>query len=186
MFEFEMHGGMEDMMVVQKELLEYLGFGDRHTFPEGDYDDVVAMLGHDPNTPYDISADDEEELRKRFGEVFFLKNFPNHTSPFWNMQQHDGSDPKYPDHAKKIDVIIHGQETIGSAERSCDVEAMRNMFYSISDGGYARKIFSEFSQERVERELEDFLSMNFFQRSGGGIGMTRMARAMVANRLVEE
>lgn len=184
MFEYEMHGGLHSMMELQKDLLEYLGFGDRNTFPEGDYDDIVDML--EKRHPYDINADDEAYLHQRFGEVFFLKNFPNYTSPFWNMERYDPSNPKYPDHAKKVDVIIAGQETIGSAERSCDPEEMRNRFYSISDGGYARKIFSEFSRERVERELEEFLAMNFFQRSGGGIGMTRMARAMIANRLVEE
>jgi hypothetical protein len=29
----------------------------------------------------------------------------------------------------------------------------------------------------VEKELEEFLSHNFFPRFGGGIGMTRLARA---------
>lgn len=184
MFEYEMHGGIEEMMVLQRELLEYLGFGEASSFPEGDYDEVAIELGK-PGTD-DIDADDELELQRRHGEVFFLKNFPNSTSPFWNMQQHDGSDPRYPDHAKKVDVIIAGQETIGSAERSCDPDEMRNRFYTISNGAYAGKIFSQFSRERVEEELEEFLKLPFFKRSGGGIGMTRMSRAMQSNRLLEE
>ena len=77
----------------------------------------------------------------------------------------------------KVDVILYGQETIGSAERSCDVKEMREMFYTIEDGGYAQKLFDLFGKERVEAELEDFLSMEFFPRLGGGIGMTRLARA---------
>ncbi len=77
----------------------------------------------------------------------------------------------------KVDVILFGQETIGSAERSCDVEKMREMFYTIENGGYANKLFELFGQERVEKELNDFLSFNFFPRFGGGIGMTRLARA---------
>ena len=78
---------------------------------------------------------------------------------------------------KKVDIILYGQETIGSAERSCDVEGMRKMFYTIEDGGYCQKLFDLFGKERVERELEEFLSHDFFPRFGGGIGMTRLARA---------
>jgi len=77
----------------------------------------------------------------------------------------------------KVDVILYGQETIGSAERSCDVEKMREMFYSIEDGKYCAKLFELFGKDRVEKELNDFLSHKFFPRFGGGIGMTRMARA---------
>jgi len=77
----------------------------------------------------------------------------------------------------KIDVILYGQETIGSAQRSCDVQRMRELFYTISDGEYSTKLFQLFGKERVERELEEFLSNNFFKRSGGGIGLTRLARA---------
>jgi hypothetical protein len=76
-----------------------------------------------------------------------------------------------------VDVILYGQETIGSAERSCDVDKMREMFYTIEDGGYCNKLFELFGKERVEAELEQFLSFDFFPRFGGGIGMTRMARA---------
>jgi hypothetical protein len=72
---------------------------------------------------------------------------------------------------------LYGQETIGSAERSCDVDVMRKMFYEISDGTYAAKLFELFGKERVEKELEEFLSFEFFPRFGGGIGMTRLARA---------
>ena len=39
-------------------------------------------------------------------------------------------------------------------------------------------MYSHFGKERVEKELEDFLSHNFFPRCGGGIGMTRMIRGM--------
>lgn len=69
-------------------------------------------------------------------------------------------------------------ETFGSAERSEDPEEMRHMFHTISDGKYADILYSKFSKERVEKELEEFLSFKFFKRSGGGIGMTRLIRAM--------
>jgi len=80
--------------------------------------------------------------------------------------------------SKKIDVILCGQETIGSAERSCDVEQMRKTFYSIEGGKYAEKLFDLFSHNRVIEELNEFLSYNFIPRVGAGIGITRLIRAM--------
>ena len=41
MFEFEMKGGLEEMVKVEKELLEHLGFGSANDFPEGNYVDVA-------------------------------------------------------------------------------------------------------------------------------------------------
>jgi hypothetical protein len=72
---------------------------------------------------------------------------------------------------------MYGNETIGSAERSCDREQMRNEFYSISDGKYSHKLFDLFGKERVEKELNEFLELSFFPRSGGGIGLTRLIDA---------
>jgi aspartyl/asparaginyl-tRNA synthetase len=109
------------------------------------------------------------------GSVVSLQNFPYRTNPFWNMKE--GKNKIF----NKVDVILFGQETIGSAERSCNVEEMRNNFYTIENGGYAAKLFDLFGKERVEMELDEFLSHNFFPRFGGGIGMTRLARAYEMN-----
>jgi aspartyl/asparaginyl-tRNA synthetase len=110
---------------------------------------------------------------EEYGPSIMLENFPLRTSPFWNMK-HAGDGI-----FNKIDVILYGQETIGSAERSCNVEEMRRTFYTISEGGYAAKLFELFGKERVERELEEFLGFDFFPRFGGGIGLTRLARAYI-------
>ncbi len=71
----------------------------------------------------------------------------------------------YPDH-----VVFLG-------DRAIVVDEMREMFYTIENGGYSNKLFELFGKERVERELEEFLSHKFFKRFGGGIGLTRLARA---------
>ena len=42
--------------------------------------------------------------------------------------------------AAKIDVILHGVETIGSAQRSTDKEEMRRQFMTISEGAYANTL----------------------------------------------
>jgi aspartyl/asparaginyl-tRNA synthetase len=174
MFEFEMKGDMEAMKKMEEELLNHLGFGKFYngTYPEGDYTDVAEKYG-----TKELEHEHEERLYKENGPVFFLKHFPNYSSPFWNMKQ--ASDSKITGgHAKKIDVIINGIETIGSAQRSTDKDEMKKQFYEISDGAYANILFSNFTKERVEKELNEFLEFDFFERSGGGIGLTRLIRVM--------
>ena len=39
-------------------------------------------------------------------------------------------------------------------------------------------IFNLFTKNRVERELEEYLKLSMTKRFGGGIGITRMIRAM--------
>ena len=58
------------------------------------------------------------------------------------------------------------------------------MFNSISNGEYANTLFAQFSKERVQQEMNDFLSKDFMPRFGGGIGMTRMIRAMKLSKLI--
>jgi len=86
--------------------------------------------------------------------------------------------------AKKVDVLMWGMETIGSAQRSSNKDEMREQFYTISEGGYSGKLFDLFTKERVEKELNEFLDFDFFERSGGGIGMTRLIRAMKLSKLI--
>ena len=179
MFEFETKGNMNDMIQMEKELLEHLGFTKDmypdNEYPEGDYEDAADKYGVSI-----LEHDHEERLERDHGPVFFLKNFPERTSPFWNMAQCEGD----PAHSKKVDVIIHGIETIGSAQRSCDKEQMRHTFNTISDGGYADLLYANFTKNRVNAELDKFLSYNMFPRYGGGIGMTRMIRAMKLSNLL--
>ena len=165
MFEFESKGGMKDLLKLESELLEFLGFDSP---VEVNYDDVCQEYGG-----VEILEDEHESrMWKEKGSVVSLQHFPLRTNPFWNMKHNEDNI------FNKVDVILYGQETIGSAERSCDVEEMKHNFYTIENGKYADKLFELFSKERVELELEQFLSYDFFPRFGGGIGLTRMARAI--------
>lgn len=176
MFEFEIKGGLDKLIEMEKELLEYLGFCSQDKCVEVDYRETAEKYGTE-----ELEHEHEERLCKENGPVVLLKDFPQHTSPFWNMKLHDDDKTK----SKKVDVILWGVETIGSAERSCDTLEMRNQFYSISEKGYSKILFSNFTKDRVQRELEEFLNFNFFERSGGGIGMTRMIRAMKMSGLMD-
>ena len=164
MFEFESKGGMKELLKLESELLEYLGFD---SLVEVNYEDVCEEYGGVPI----LENEHEQRMWEEKGSVISLQNFPKRTNPFWNMKHNNG------EIFNKVDVILYGQETIGSAERSSDIEKMKEMFYTIENGGYSTKLFELFGKERVEKELEEFLSLNFFERFGGGIGLTRLARA---------
>jgi aspartyl/asparaginyl-tRNA synthetase len=164
MFEFESKGEMKELLKLEAELLEHLGF---ESPVEVNYDEVCKEYG-------DVEIlEDEHESRmwKEKGSVVSLQHFPLRTNPFWNMKHNEDSI------FNKVDVILYGQETIGSAERSCDVEEMKHNFYTIENGKYAAKLFELFGEERVRKELDEFLEFEFFPRFGGGIGLTRLARA---------
>ena len=161
MFEFEMKGGVKELEEMEIELCQWLGIplsvGNIRTYDQWAKDYDTKELDH------------EHEKAISRG---MITDFPEWTSPFWNMARNtDGT-------SKKIDVILGGMETIGSAERSTDKEQMRDTFYTISDGQYAQLIIDLFGRSRVEKELEDFLSFDFFPRSGGGIGVTRLISAL--------
>jgi aspartyl/asparaginyl-tRNA synthetase len=175
MFEFELKGDFEEMKQMETELLEHLGYGKNEKFPEGNYEDIAKKMN-----VTEISSKEEMSLYKD-GKmpVFFLKNFPESTSPFWNMKRHDNKNT-----AKKMDIILSGMETIGSAERSCDKDDMRERFNTISGGKYAKLLYNLFGKERVDREMDEFLSHNFITRSGGGIGVTRLIRSMELEGLI--
>lgn len=171
MFEFEAKGDMEVLKAVEAELLEFLGFNKpvSHRYLE-----LCKKYGVE-----DLSAEQELMMQRDFGDVISLEHFPQHTHPFWNMK-HD-KDGMF----NKVDVILFGIETIGSAERSTNVEEMREHFFSISNGQYAKLLFSAFGQERVMKELDEYLGLPMFPRFGGGIGVTRMVRAMKLANLLE-
>lgn len=167
MFEFELLGGIEELRAFEVELLGYLGFKPKTKFVHKTYDYLKEFY-----KTKELTHEHENRMADDLGPVVFCENFPWYTSPFWNMKQ-NGSD-----HAHKIDVILAGNETIGSAERSTDVNQMKETFHTISDGKYAQKLFELFGKERVEKELGEFLGLDFFPRSGGGIGVTRLIDAM--------
>lgn len=163
MFEFEAKGNIYGLLELEAELLAYLGF--KHPISV-DYDTLCKEY----NT--EILEDEHEgRMWREISNSVSLQNFPLRTSPFWNMK-HKGNDT-----FNKVDVILYGQETIGSAERNCDAAEMRELFHTISDGGYAAKLYELFGKKRVEAELEEFLALDFFPRYGGGIGITRLSRA---------
>ena len=167
MFEFEMPGTVTDLEKLERELLQHCNFCAPDQIVAKDYKEWCEIF-HVKELEHEHEA---AMCRSWGGRPCMIQNFPNYTSPFWNMKQNgDGT-------AAKIDVIIMEQETIGSAERSSDPDEMRDMFHTISDGIYANLLYDKFGKNRVENELNEFLDHDFIPRVGGGIGMTRFIRA---------
>ena len=175
MFEFEFPGDIEDLKVMEYELCEYLGF---RSPAEKTYGEWQKHYGLDADA--ELTAAHEEKMAVQFGTAM-ITDFPEFTSPFWNMSRYEDGV-----HSKKIDVILGGMETIGSAERSTDVDMMRDTFHTITNGEYSELLYKLFGKDRVEAELEKFLSFDFFPRVGGGIGLTRMISALERNQVFAE
>ena len=184
MFEFESKGNVNDMIQLELELLDFMGFDTKpnrhfninqraHQGPFfTTYEEVCTTL----ETEF-LEAEHELLMQEQLSDIVFLTDFPLRSDPFWNMKQ-SGT------HFNKVDVILFGMETIGSAERSTNVEEMRENFYTISDGEYSSLLFNHFGRKRVEDELEEYFSLNMFPRFGGGIGLTRMTRALRLNSMI--
>ncbi len=173
MFEFEAPGTFEDLIELEEKLCCHLGFRPC-VYPIKKYTEWQKEF----NTTEELNHEHEKLISESLAEgqtvpsgVGFITHFPYSTSPFWNMK-------KEGDYANKCDVIMGGMETIGSAERSADPKEMAEQFHTISDGEYANLLYELFGADRVEKELEEFLSFDFFPRYGGGIGMTRLISAL--------
>lgn len=164
MFEFEARGTFKDLKQLEEDLLLHLGF-----------DMPIAIDYCQAAQAYEtdiLEAVHETALAKKYGHSISLEKFPESTQPFWNMKCANSG--LY----EKIDVVLHGMETIGSAERETDVDSMRQRFFTIENGAYADLLFTKFGKERVLAELEEYLALPMIERFGGGIGLTRLARAL--------
>jgi len=197
MFEFEGRGDMEDLIEVEARLLGHLGLIDDHD-PQYTVDQFVhALRTRDfiaakgslvDNAPIRVAYEDlcenygvnlidtpEEEILGEDYHAVFLTDFPQRSHPFWNMKRREGGSLY-----AKVDVLLYGQETIGSAERSTNIAEMRDQFEAVSDGQYAQMLFNAFGERRVREELEAYFDLPLEQtpRFGGGIGLTRLIRAL--------
>ena len=184
MFEFEARGGMKDLINLEKDLLNYLGFSkdlynsdfvkNKNIQHKGDdfFEINYADLANIFETK-ELTAANEDQMGKEIAPVLFLENFPEYTSPFWNMKRNDDGIT-----ANKVDVILYGMETFGSAERETDANIMLNRFHTISNGKYSELLYAQFGRARVMQELGAFLDLPMSPRFGGGIGMTRFIRAL--------
>jgi len=173
LFEFETKGGMDALIELEKELLEHLGY-DNEKFIVQKYEDIAKEF-----ETTELEHEHETKLYTDYSPTYFITDFPEFTSPFWNMKRAGDNQT-----AKKVDIILSGQETIGSAERETDKDEMLNRFKTIMDGSYKDKLYELFGEERTMAEMDDYLNFHFMERCGGGIGVTRLMRSMKLENLI--
>jgi aspartyl/asparaginyl-tRNA synthetase len=164
LFEFETRGNFEDLLQLLTKLIKFLG-----------YQDPVHLDYNSVATSYDVTEikhEHETRIGIEHGNACFLKNFPV-AETFWNMKRNEDGIT-----AKKCDVLLSGAETIGCAERSTDVESMKETFYNTSGGDYHKLIFEKFGEERTRAELEAFLALTMVPRFGAGLGVTRLISSL--------
>ncbi len=168
LFEFEQYGGVNDLIHREKDLLFSLGYQNSIKAPVLEYEDLAQKYRVKL-----IESEEEKKLYEDYGSVIFLTGFPKRSSPFWNMKKRPVSDC-----FEKVDVILHGQETFGSAARSSNISEMEEGFRTVSDGLYAKKLYDAFGRSRVLDELRQYLQLDFIERCGGGIGVSRLMRSL--------
>lgn len=170
MFEFECRGNYDQLNELLTDLVVFLGFTKPliTTYLQAGKGEIVT-------------AEIEADLTSHSKMPVFLQYFPEFSNPFWNMARVVYADGTL---ALKTDVILGGMEVIGAAQRSTNREEMYNLFMNIEDGEYAKRLFYLFGTPRVMEELQVFLSHSFFDRFGGGIGITRLINAMLNANLL--
>ena len=173
LFEFETKGGMDVLLKLEEDLLTHLGY-DPSKFIQRQYKNIAD----DMNT-IELEHEHETKLYTDHSPTYFITDFPEFTDPFWNMKRETANNT-----AKKVDIILSGQETIGSAEREDNPEEMKKRFDTIMNGAYKDKLYELFGAERTDAEMIDYLKFNFFTRCGGGIGVTRLMRSMRMENLL--
>lgn len=180
MFEAEHKGDFNHLLDTLKNICVHLELVKSvDDIPFFTYNELCEHYGVDM-----LESEHETLMWQEYGDVVGIIKFPQRTHPFWNMS-YDGIDPKTGEQLyNKCDLIVCGQETFGSAERSSDALKMRENFHTISDGMYAKLLYNSFSEERVEQELEDYLSLPMNPRWGFGMGIGRLLRAMKIKGLI--
>ena len=78
MFEFEFPGNIKDLEVMERELCEHMGFGNKHSIVDKDYLEWCEYF--DLYNGEELQHKHEEEMCKRWqGRVCMIKTFPNYT-----------------------------------------------------------------------------------------------------------
>lgn len=173
LFEFETHGNVYDLVKLERELLKFLGYKK---------EDIKMATYEEMQEKYEVEElehKDEEKMETDIGKAVLLHDFPEHTYPFWNMKRDLRTNT-----VRKIDVILTGEKTICSGEREDNKYMIKRNFETIMDGKYKEKLYELFGEERTNKELEDYLNLNFFDRIGGGINIDRLIRSMKKENLI--
>lgn len=122
--------------------------------------------------------DEADICNQAQNSVVLLMKFDEESDPYFNMRKNaDGT-------FDKIDVLIDGVETVGSAVRSCNKDEMLDMLKKQDKGKYLTTMYKYFGEETIKNEVNDYFSYKFIPRCGLGIGTSRLIKALERHNLV--
>jgi len=201
-FEFGSKGNIDNLLSLEKSLLNYMGFVKRNVKIKNNINNRVTekqefgrLIGDKSEINFlkkdYLSIDyleclkkygvhkfehiDENRLCGDHGDVFIIKNYPVDIKPLWNIKIEDQT-------VKNINVLLHGKKTISSAEHSCDRETMKNLFKNQIG---IENLYNKFDKNIVNLELSEYFDKHFFPRCGGKIEITQMIHALKISDLME-
>lgn len=119
-FDFVMNTDIQDLIELERELLEFLGF----------IATAIPVVHYSDNASYN--------------DICFLDHFPNHIYPRWNRKQKDDQ------YAEQVNLMIKGNEVISAFELSCNKCDMRNIFYNQHIGQLNQLFGEERVQRELE------------------------------------
>lgn len=164
LFEFVTHGHFHDLRKIYKELLTFLGL----PTPEYvSYADCCRRYGKTYLTPAN-----DIDIQRELGNSVSLEYLTRAANPFWTSQAENEAT------FREMRLILHGLSTFSGAEHHCDSKGLKQAFLNYQQGQYAKTLFAQFGQKRVEEERDDYLMMRLIPRVSGAIGLTRLARAV--------
>jgi len=199
LFEIEILGGFEDLLVelegllkaictaaVDSGLLEYFGRDVEAVrnieLARLSYSDAIPLLqeaGFPIEWGDDLGAEHEAFCADKYGPLF-LHSYPTPVK-FFQMELYEDN----PGIVKSADIVLpFSGESTGAAERDTDAARVRERLYESS---MYKKLLSQGAQpEDFEWYLQMLEAEHFPQHSGAGIGMARVAQFLMGSNDIRE
>lgn len=167
LIEFEFNGHYKDAVNFVLEFTDFLGFEEDYILQ---YDEICE---HYSET--DITNALKNNLREDFGNCCIIVDPPAvDDEVYWNVKVDDKM-------TYNIDCILCGNVAIQSRELETDVDVMKTRFLAHPD---YQKLVNTFGKNRVNSEIENYLSLDHFVRIVGRIDMKLLEHSMSIEKLI--
>lgn len=111
-----------------------------------------------------LTEEHEQQLTDEFGPVVLLEHFQDAT---WNVRRFSGG--KF----AQVNLLIGEERCAVSSELETNKERMRHRFYKHSD-----RLRDLYGYDRLQHDLDDYLSLPMVKRIGGAIDIISLVRAL--------
>ena len=143
----------------------------------------ITLIDENNNTNNNVYKNILTKIKKDYGPVLFIQNYPLYTYPFWNIKYDEKNKI-----ARKINIFLDGNDTITTSEKSCSHKEIKQLYNNINNNlsyPYSIDDLTE-NSKIINRELNDYLKNDFMPRYGGTIKIDLLTQAMDNNKLLIE